>query len=60
MREAEGARLKADVLQRAETILETVGKIEERSPQTIIEYQQKLKQRLSEMLNDSNIDEQEF
>ena len=58
MREAEGARLKADVLQRAETILETVGKIEERSPQTIIEYQQKLKQRLSEMLNDSNIDEQ--
>ncbi len=58
MREAEGARLKADVLQRAETILKTVGKIEERSPQTIIEYQQKLKQRLSEMLNDSNIDEQ--
>jgi len=58
MREAEGARLKADVLQRAETILETVGKIEERSPQTIIEYQQKLNQRLSEMLNDSNIDEQ--
>ena len=46
------------MLQRAETILETVGKIEERSPQTIIEYQQKLKQRLSEMLNDSNIDEQ--
>ncbi|MDF2633024.1 MAG: YicC family protein [Caproiciproducens sp.] len=58
MREAEGARLKADVLQRAETILATVGKIEERSPQTIIEYQQKLKQRLSEMLGDSNIDEQ--
>ncbi len=58
MREAEGARLKADVLQRAETILETVGKIEERSPQTIIEYQQKLNQRLSEMLIDSNIDEQ--
>lgn len=58
MREAEGARLKADVLQRAETILSTVGKIEERSPQTIIEYQQKLKQRLNEMLGDSNIDEQ--
>jgi len=58
MREAEGARLKADVLQRAETILEIVGKIEERSPQTIIEYQQKLNQRLSEMLIDSNIDEQ--
>lgn len=58
MREAEGARLKTDVLQRAETILVTVGKIEERSPQTIIEYQQKLEQRLSEMLGGSNIDEQ--
>ncbi len=58
MRETEGARLKADILQRAETILATVGKIEERSPQTIMEYQQKLKQRLSEMLSDANIDEQ--
>lgn len=58
MRETEGARLKADVLQRAETILETVGKIEERSPQTVGEYQQKLTQKLNEMLNDNNIDEQ--
>ena len=58
MRETEGARLKADVLQRAETILETVGKIEERSPQTVSEYQQKLTQKLNEMLNDTNIDEQ--
>jgi len=58
MREDEGARLKADVLQRAESILATVGKIEERSPQTVTEYHQKLKQRLSEMLSDSNIDEQ--
>mgnify|MGYP000994307490 CR=1 FL=1 len=32
MREAEGARLKDDVLQRAQTILEIVGKIEERIP----------------------------
>jgi uncharacterized protein (TIGR00255 family) len=58
MREAEGARLKTDILQRAETILSIVGKIEERSPQTIIEYQQKLKQRIDEMLADSNIDDQ--
>lgn len=58
MRETEGGRLKADVLQRAETILATVSKIEERSPQTITEYQQKLKQRLSEMLSDANIEEQ--
>lgn len=58
MRETEGGRLKADVLQRAETILATVSRIEERSPQTIMEYQQKLKQRLSEMLSDANIEEQ--
>lgn len=58
MRETEGERLKTDVLQRAEAILATVGKIEERSPQTIKEYQQKLQQRLNEMLSDSNIDEQ--
>ena len=58
MREAEGMRLKADVLQRAETILQTVDKIEERSPQTVVEYQQKLQLRLAEMLSDANIDSQ--
>ncbi|QEY34028.1 YicC family protein [Caproiciproducens galactitolivorans] len=58
MRETEGARLKTDVLQRAQTILEIVGKIEQRSPQTVKEYQQKLFQKLREMLGDSNIDEQ--
>ncbi len=58
MREAEGVRLKADVLQRAETILNIVSKIEERSPKTVSEYQQKLKARLAELLNDANIEEQ--
>jgi uncharacterized protein (TIGR00255 family) len=58
MRENEGERLKADVLQRAETIMNLVGKIEERSPQTVHEYQQKLQTKLTEMLQDTNIDEQ--
>nr|WP_255575798.1 YicC/YloC family endoribonuclease [Caproiciproducens faecalis] len=58
MRETEGERLKADVMQRAETILQIVGKIEERSPQTVNEYQQKLTQKLTEILSDTNIDEQ--
>ncbi len=58
MREAEGIRLKADVLQRAEMILNIVSKIEERSPKTVAEYQQKLKARLAELLNDANIEEQ--
>ena len=58
MRETEGERLKTDVLERIGTILKLVEKVEERSPQTVVEYQQKLKQRLAEMLGDSNIDEQ--
>lgn len=58
MRETEGMRLKEDVLQRAELILKTVDQIEERSPQTVEEYRQKLQQRLQEMLGDTNIDEQ--
>lgn len=58
MREAEGKRLKEDVLRRADAILELVGQIEERSPQTVREYEQKLQQRLAEMLGDTNIDEQ--
>lgn len=58
MRETEGKRLKEDVLQRAELILKTVDQIEERSPQTVEEYRQKLQQRLQEMLGDTNIDEQ--
>jgi len=58
MREAEGMRLKADVLQRAEVILKTVGEIEERSPQTVVEYQKKLQLRLAELLSDTNIDDQ--
>lgn len=58
MRETEGERLKADVLQRVGAILDLVGQVEERSPQTVAEYQQKLRQRLAEMLADSNIEEQ--
>lgn len=58
MREAEGMRLKEDVLQRARTILEIVEKIELRSPQTLEEYRQKLLARLREMLGDVKIDEQ--
>lgn len=58
MREAEGARLKADVETRARSILSIVEKIEERSPQTIVEYQEKLQARLNEMLVDVKVDEQ--
>ena len=58
MREREGARLKDDVLSRLATILENVEFIEERSPETVKEYNEKLLGRLKELLADTHIDEQ--
>ena len=58
MRQAEGSHLKEDFLNRTKKILELVSKVEERSPQTVKEYREKLLQRLHEMLVDANIDEQ--
>ncbi len=58
MREREGARLKADVLSRLDTIISNVEFVEERSPQTVAEYNEKLLGRLRELLADTHIDEQ--
>ena len=58
MREREGERLRADVLSRLETILDNVAFIEERSPETVKEYNEKLLSRLRELLADAHIEEQ--
>ena len=58
MRETEGERLREDVLVRADTILENVEFIEQRSPQTVSEYRVKLETRIKELVADANIDEQ--
>lgn len=58
MRETEGARMKADVESRADTILKAVELIEKRSPQIVAAYMQKLEARLQELLEDTSIDEQ--
>ncbi len=58
MREAEGDKLKADVLNRADLILSKVSLIEERSPETIKEYNDKLLARINEFLSDVQVDEQ--
>ncbi len=50
MREAEGEKLKADILSRAQTIINIVGEIEERSPVTVQEYRERLYNKLSEVL----------
>ena len=58
MREREGEKLKADVLSRLDTIIENVEFIEERSPQTVAEYNEKLIARMKELLGEAHIDEQ--
>ena len=58
MRQAEGEKLKEDILGRAEKIIGIVGEIEERSPQTVQEYRDRLYAKLSEVLQSTNIDDQ--
>ena len=58
MREVEGEKLKTDVLSRADIIIKNVEFIEARSPETVKEYNEKLKTRIAELLADANVDEQ--
>jgi len=58
MRELEGERLKTDISQRLDTILEAVELIEQKSPETLAHYQNRLRSKIEEVLNDSKIDEQ--
>ena len=58
MRETEGRRLYDDVMSRAAVILELVGKIEARSPETVKEYRERLEAKLREVLSDTTTDEQ--
>ncbi len=58
MRDAEGERLKADVLSRADEILRKVEYIEERSPETVTAYRQRLEQKIRELIYDAQVDEQ--
>ena len=43
---------------RAETIINNVTFIEERSPETVLEYNLKLKNRIADLIADANVDEQ--
>lgn len=57
MREAEGEKLRADILSRADLIISFVERIEERSPQTVKEYNDKLLERVRQLLGDNTVDE---
>lgn len=56
-RALEGERLVSDVKSRAEYILNQVDFIEERSPQTVREYREKIETRMRELIGDIQIDE---
>lgn len=54
---AEGNRLEADLISKMDEMLVLVDKLEARSPQIIEEYRQRLKVKVSELLEDTHIDE---
>lgn len=58
MRTAEGEKLRDDISSRLDFILEKVLFIEQRSPQTVREYNDKLLARMREVLADVHVDEQ--
>ena len=58
MREAEGARLKEDILQKAQEILALVDQVEETTPETVAAYQERLHSKILELLSENRLDEQ--
>lgn len=57
MRSVEGEKLYQDIAGRADTIETVVGKVEERSPQTMAEYRDRLETKMREVLQSTTIDE---
>ncbi len=53
----EGEQLKQDLIDKLNGMLEKVAFIEERSPQILTEYQQKLKAKVEELLGNNTLDE---
>jgi uncharacterized protein (TIGR00255 family) len=57
MRVKEGERLKEDILTRLDTIEMMVATVEARSPQTVVEYREKLLSKMREVLDMKDIDD---
>ena len=57
MRAVEGEKLAQDVSSRVDTIEQVVTKVEERSPQTVAAYREKLYARMQEVLQSATVDE---
>lgn len=58
MRETEGARLRADIMEKAGNALALVDKIEELAPDAVREYRERLRAKIQELLQDTRFDEQ--
>ncbi|MCI8514764.1 MAG: YicC family protein [Lachnospiraceae bacterium] len=54
---SEGARLKEDLFAKLEGMLDGVAFIEERSPETVKQYREKLESKVRELLEDNSVDE---
>lgn len=57
MRSVEGEKLAEDISGRLDTIERITGIVEQRSPQTVAEYREKLESRMREVLQSTTIDE---
>lgn len=57
MRAVEGKKLAEDIGGRVDTIETVVGKVEERSPQTVAAYRERLENKMREVLQSTTIDE---
>ena len=58
MRKAEGARLRGDILAKAEHLEALVSEVEQLTPETVSEYQERLKGKIEELLGSAHVDEQ--
>lgn len=57
MRAREGEKLRADLLAKLDSIEQMVAVVEQRSPQTVAEYRQKLTDKMQEVLASAAVDE---
>lgn len=58
MRETEGAKMKADLLEKLSNVEKMVGEVEKISPETVAAYRKRLYDKLCEVLSEKQIDEQ--
>lgn len=57
MREKEGRSLAADILERNAVIMATVARIEERTPQVVKDYAERMRKRINDIQSDVSLDE---